>query len=516
MIPMVNVVERVGPKLERYLVAAALVLVALSVTAQEMTVEQQRARQAALELAGQAGRLETSNYWKEALPLRVKLTTILVETFGEGSPETDQGRETLANSLTMLGRYDEARAIWEKCLAARRNALGDDHLRVAEAWIHIGETFRRQGQFTNAMNANARAQQIAAALVGSDALRSTIANNQAVLLAAQGDLFGAEQQFSNSIAFLSRVHDASPNQIATPLSGLGDSRRVLGCLAEAEVDLLRARSLLASLPVNSPLRLLNEGHLAQLYQQQGRTREAIEIYQSIIPVLAAQRGPDDLDVLSLQRSLAVALALQQQHAVALQVINDCLERLVKTLQTAHPLFIPLQTDRADRLADLGDTTGARLAYESILKTHPDALPTDLPVVWTARERLAVVARDQGDLDTARVLLQKVLAYRKQHASESPRRREELVSTMLEWVRFLRLEGRTGKVDEQLSEVSEIVRRYFGPKHPLAAEMWTEAGFLAQAQGQLDRALSNQQTALQIRQDICGEHSVLTVESSTLR
>jgi CHAT domain-containing protein len=505
-------IECIGTKFKTYLSAAVLWFAVLSITAQDMTVEQQRARQTALALATQAASLETSNQWAEALPLRVKLTAVLTEAFGEGHPQTDQGRETLANSLTMLGRYGEARAIWEKCLAARRSALGDHHFRVAEAWLGIGETFRRQGQFTAALDANAHAEQIATSLPDSDLLRSTIANNQAVVFAAQGDLIAAEQHFSNSLVLLDQVQGASPVAMAKPLSGLGDARRLLGKYADAEKDLLRARSLLSGLPSHSPFRLLNEGQLAQLYQKQGRTREAIAIYDEIIPVLATQRGPIDWDVLALQRSAAVARAGQQDHAAALQGINECLDRLVKAGQTNHPLFSALLTDQADRLADLGDLTGARLAYESVLQTSPDVLATDKPGIWTARERLAVVARDQGDLDTARDLLEKVLNYRQQHAAENLLRREEQISTMLEWARFQRVTGRLGKVDTQLSEILELLRQHFAPNHPLAAELWTEAGFLAEAQGRLDRALTNQQRALQIRQEILGEHSVLTVQS----
>lgn len=494
--------------------AAAVVLVfaPLAIVAQNMTAEQQQARQTALELAQQAGALESANRWAEALPLRVRLTAVLGEAFGEGSPETDQGRETLGASLMTLGRYAEARAVWERCLAARTNALGEAHERVADAWLRIGLSYQGEGQLTNALSAFDRAERIAVRLPDDWRLRATVANNQALVFGAQGNLLAAEQHFTNALAALNGIGTPNQHELATVLSGLGDVRRALGRMAEAEADLTRAGSLLSDLPPETPVVLLTQGHLASLYERQGRPMQAIRIYERIVPILTAQRGPNNMDVLSLRHDWAAALARLQDHTAALAIIDDCLERLEKSGGGATPLALILQIDRADRLADLGDRTAARAAYESLLAGHPTGSAADPPALWAARERLAVVARDQGDLSRARDLLTQVIAYRKSQTGGSPRYQEELGSSLLEWVRFQRILGRWDEADRTLREVDRLIEQHLDPAHPLAAEMWTEAGFLTQAQGRTDVALASHRRALELRLHASSELTLPAAES----
>jgi len=115
-----------------------LLLSPLTMQAQNKTPNQESALAAARVIAEQAKALEADKLWEKALPLRRKLTADLIDAFGEGSPQADQARRAIADSLSMLGRYAEARAVLDQCLAARLAALGGQHFQVADALIRIG------------------------------------------------------------------------------------------------------------------------------------------------------------------------------------------------------------------------------------------------------------------------------------------------------------------------------------------------------------------------------------------
>ena len=95
--------HRTGPWMATALLS--LLLSVASGASQNMTPAHQRAQQTARELAERAARMEATNGWSEALPLRQQLAATLLGAFGEFSPETDKGRRTVADSLAMLGRY---------------------------------------------------------------------------------------------------------------------------------------------------------------------------------------------------------------------------------------------------------------------------------------------------------------------------------------------------------------------------------------------------------------------------
>lgn len=474
------------------------------------TMTQELAEQSAQELEKEATRLESMNDWAEALNRRQKVVEVLSSAFGEDSPRTDPGRISLANSLTTLGRYPEARAILEQCLATRQKTLGESDWRVADALNRIGETYRREGQVDLALEFYDKAARSVDSLQFQ--LRAMITNNRGLVLVMRGDLLAGEKAHADALRLLQQVPEDNPISVASILSNLGEVRRALGRTVEALSNQSLALEYLSTLPRQHPARALVENNLASVYRQQGRAIEARRIYQESLSSLLELRGPDDLDVLTVARNLALVFALEQDHATAISIIMEALGSLRRTGRTGHPLFLTLLNDQADRLADIGDISGCRQIRENVFNTYISASQTNHPTFWAARERLAIAARNQGDLATAREQLEPVLNYRKDRAKDSIRQLEELLSTLLEWARFQRAIGRVVIAQQILEQAMEQLTPTFGANHPLGAEILTEAGFMAEALDDHERALSLHRRAREIRMAALGEQSLAAAQS----
>jgi len=484
-----------------------LLLSPLTMQAQNKTPNQESALAAARVIAEQAKALEADKLWEKALPLRRKLTADLIDDFGEGSPQADQARRAIADSLSMLGRYAEARAVLDQCLAARLAALGGQHFQVADALIRIGETQRREGLLTNAVGSFARAEEIVSTQTDHQELFAAVLNSQALILIAQGDLSEAEKRWTRALALPGLAADRY--MTARFWSSLGETRRALGRLGEAESDHRRALAIFADAPQTNPSRLMAEHLFASLLRELGKSSEAIALHERSIAALEAQRGADDLDILAMRRALGLALALDHQPAESLRVVEEGLERLSRLTRTNLPLFFNLQTDRADRLVDLGDYAAAGKAYESAIQRQQRESGPDHSMVWSAREHHALVAMRQGDFTAAHRQLEAVLEYRRLRAADSPRHRAEVLSTLLEWARFYAALGRRDEVSRVLRECLQLAGQHLNPMHPVVAEMWSESAFLAQSEGRLADAFAHHTKAREIRRAVYGENSVVT-------
>lgn len=480
-----------------------------------MTPEQQQARQTALALGQEATQLESNNRWQEALPLRRQLADVLIRAFGTGSSQADQGRRALAESLTLAGQYPEARAVLEQCLAARTAALGNTNPAVADALLRIGETWRRQGNLTNAWDWYARAERVVADAPAERQLRGMIANNQALVLSAQGDFLGAAKRYQAALNEFGGLPNAGAHLAATCLNGLAEVQRAAGLVELAAQTQFRALALISNQPPLAAYRTLFENNLAAIYRDQGRCEEALALYERVGNALTAQRGSNDLEVVTLRRNVALTLARQGEQVEALTIIEEALRRLDGSQRTNHPLYLGLRNDRADRWADLGDVTAARAEYERSLQLQRAQSGDDHPLVWSARERLAIMALRQADLAAARELSDQVLAYRQQRAALGPKQQEELATTLLERVRFARALGRDDETERRLAALRTQAETHLGTNHPLAAHYWSQVALFALDRGQFDAALIASRQARAISVQACGERSLLAAESQEL-
>jgi len=460
--------------------------------------------------ARRATQLEQQGQWLEGLRLRLEMVEKLDQAIGRSDGRTDRARLQLSDSLSMLGRYAEARAALEICLTVRTTIFGENHQLVAEVVNRIGESYRREGLLTNALPFYARAQNILAKLPGQEADRAGALSNEGIVFATLGDAAGAERKWNESLGLLAPERHPIPR--AMVLTSLGELHRSLGRVQQAVAEHRQALTLLSNLPPHFSNRLLVDNNLASALRDQRQLAEAIPIFENSIRQLSTLRGADDLEVLSMRRNLARALTLDQNHAAALAVTEDVLKRLESTGRREHPLHEALVLDQGDSLQSLGDLVGANQLYEGLLTSLRPGLDADQQRVLDVRQRLAGLALARGDLTQAHDAYTAVLNGRRRAAASDARRAPELAMALLDLATFQRVLGRLDLARGPLEEALALQSRHLSPQHPQVADTSEQLGILAHQAGHSEDAIRFHRSALRIRQVAFGDASPQTALS----
>lgn len=426
---------------------------------------------------------------------------------GIASLLADRARFDLFRALMAAGELADAREVMERTLEFRKVALGPTEQHVAEPLTRIADTYRISGDNAAAVRYYQEAETLLAATTNPNPeICANNWNGHALSLQEQGSWRGAEELWTYAVDAKVKAGEMDA-QLGLLLSNRAEVRRGLGQFREAGGDLDQAIKLLGKLPAGNPLLLLAGIHRACLIRDEGDIIRAIAIFEECIPPLASKFSPVAPEVISAKRELAKAWTMAGEYRKAFEVIDDALESLRKSNGTFSRIRFALVTDHADRLADLGNYLQAQEEYNSALATIPD----NEPLVWAARERLAMVKLGLSDYEGARSLVGSVLDYRRKEASKGPRLQEDLASSLLEACRFERKMGRDDDAAVRLKEMADVLRASNSLERQLAAEMWNEAAVQAQEHNHDGAALTNYLRAISIYRRIGASNTILAAQ-----
>src|ERR1019366_6817182 len=127
--------------------------------------------------------------------------------------------------------------------------------------------------------------------------------------------------------------------------------------------------------------------------------------------LGATRGPEDLEVRSLNERLAGLLSDQGDFAAARRLQEGVLEATTRVLGEENPAALASMNNLASTLRAQGDLAGARRLGERVLDVRTRMLGEEHPEALTSMNNLAVTLRGQGDYAGARRLQERVLELR---------------------------------------------------------------------------------------------------------
>ena len=179
---------------------------------------------------------------------------------------------TLAAHLADLGRYDEARRLYEESLAVLGEKLGPDHLAVGVSLVGLGHTLERAGDLDGAERALRRGLLIHRARMAPEAAEQAHPLRLlAEVLRRQGKSKAAEAMAREALAILERASPRDGWYLPLTRVALARSLADQGRFAEAEPLLLGARDSLAKElgPADPKVRQVEE-LLAELYRAGGR------------------------------------------------------------------------------------------------------------------------------------------------------------------------------------------------------------------------------------------------------
>lgn len=324
----------------------------------------------------------------------------------------------LGNDLYFQGRYGEAGAQFEEALALYLADQGDaDPVDLATLYLGLGELRRIRGEvadaeasFQAALGTAARARE------PDDLLRANILNSLGALYWDQGDNFRAEVRFLESLRLREGLPPDRPRGLGTAYLSLGALYRTQGDYEQAETFYRRALAAAETeLGADHSRLVWFYDQQAQLFAEQGRSGEAIPLYEQALERSLAL-GENHPLVARSRRQLAhqlVGVGEPGDMDRAGPLYEQALQSQERLFGPRHPEVAVTLTYQAARLVRAGGTAATEPAAVRRLLDRALAIFAATPVYpEVAAEALALRARlyrRAGERDKAFADLERSLA-----------------------------------------------------------------------------------------------------------
>jgi tetratricopeptide (TPR) repeat protein len=236
------------------------------------------------------------------------------------------------------GQYADARALFERALALRRAALGDDDLTTAETLTELAIVLAQQGDPASARPMLEHTLAVRQRVLGLDHLDTAEAvHNLGFVRRMQGDNEGARRLYEQALAIYERTVGPDDPKTANCLSGLG-------VLAAAQRDYVTARGYYEqalaiyerALGPDDPQtgRALNNLATALIEQRDRET--ALPLLTRSLAIHERALGPKHPRVANVLRNLAELYILRGEYAIARPLCERALLICERALGAAHP------------------------------------------------------------------------------------------------------------------------------------------------------------------------------------
>jgi serine/threonine-protein kinase len=280
------------------------------------------------------------------------------------------------------GRSHNVAEVLDHAAARVQAELGEQPEIEAAVRTSLGMTYLNLGVYDDADKQLRRALEVRRALHGQDHIDvATSMQNLSILLAAKGDLRGAEPLCRQALEIARRTSGEESLEVASILNTLGGLLLREGDLPGAEA------ANRESLEIRSGL--LGEGHpdvaeslndLAVVLGTKGDHRQAEALHRQALEITRKVRGPEHPEVAVALSNLAGMKEAQQDHAAAESLYRQALDLRRKVLGPDHPDVAWTLANFAYLMFEKGDHAEAAKLSREVLGMRGRVLPEEHPTV----------------------------------------------------------------------------------------------------------------------------------------
>jgi CHAT domain-containing protein/Tfp pilus assembly protein PilF len=409
-----------------------------------------------------------------------------------------------AQELRKSGKYAEASPLAERALSLREQALGPEHLTVADALHLVALLYDDRHEYAKAEAPNLRALAIREKALGPDHPDVALSLfNLAWLAKVKQDFAQAESLYKRTLDIQERALGPDHRDVAATLNDM-----------------------------------------AVLYNQQGDHDAAIRVNRRVLEMRERTLGVEAPGVALSLNNLARTLELRGEYAEAAAQLQRALTIREKTDGPDHPQTAGVLDGLARIASVTGNFTAAEPLFKRALSIRESRLGPEHPDVGTTLNNLAALYRDMGDNAKAEPLLLRDLAITEKglgpnhafvaptllnlagiyavqgHAvkAEAAYRRSlaiqesalgpthSAIGTTLNRLGAFLIQARpldSVEAEPLLERAQTILERAFGPDHPNIAASLNGLGTIALRRGDRDRARAQYARALTVREQALG-------------
>ncbi len=498
--------------------------------------EQQRAEEAVAFLEGIFKSQDPRNEPDQRIPVKdlIDAQRERIEIDLADQPDT-QARlyDTLATVYKHLGSYPEAKALFDRTLALRRQELGVDHPEVGAtlgdlgiAHLLLGDTEQAAAHLRDAIALLTPHEENHA-----DTLAKAL-HQQALVLRETGDLEAAESSLRRALDVYPPSNHAEQANAFSDLASIVSMR---GDMDEAEA---LTRQALARIRQHSPSSLevassLNT--LGEILRNKNSYDDAEQALREALSIFVPRLG-DTVETGATYNNLGAVLRAQADFEGAAASYREALRVFRKIHGERHP-FVAMIYGNLGRLAMvLGRLDEAEASMRKALEIFVESVPENHPNIGLTRHNMARLLRlqgrlddalassdealavlrtrvdedhvwitavlsvrgaillDRGDLEGARALLERSLANRTEALGRAaPAVAESKVSL----ARMHRMQGERELAAKLLAEAATLYQDSFGPTHPDVANARAAHADTLRSLDRLDEAAETIDAALEV-------------------
>jgi serine/threonine-protein kinase len=319
----------------------------------------------------------------KALEQLDRVFKLSVQLDGKFHPESLRCQDNLAGALRDAGRIQDALALYESTLAARRSVLGEDHPQTLTTANNLAGVYREIGKLELALELYKKTLSQREDRMGPDHPDTLLSRHSLAFIL---DSLG---RYDESIPLHREVYrrrriQPGPNHADTlsTMHNLAYALRLSGKPEEAiklfEECLQRKREVLGP---NNPDTLTTMSVLGLSYRSVKRHSEAIALLEEVLKRGVAGPGPEHPDTLFAFNNLAAAYRSVNRFADAAPLYEKAVAGMRKVYGVKHNYTLTVMDNLAFAYRNLGRVDQALPVYEEMHSVyverdgmdHPDTL-----------------------------------------------------------------------------------------------------------------------------------------------
>jgi eukaryotic-like serine/threonine-protein kinase len=326
---------------------------------------------------------------KIALDQYQKARAIYSARLGPDHPDTLTSMHGVASAWAGLGMYQEAFALRQETLKLRQQKLGPDHPDTLETMSSLAGSYSNLGRYDDALNLDRETLTLRKAKFGADHLQTIHSMSNLALDYSLLGRFAEALQLQEEVLRLVKAK-FGPEHADTLTAMLNLANSYSGLHRYADAVALRQETLhlqKSTLGADHPNTLTTMQNLANAYGFMGRYSDALKLHHEALDLRRVKLGPNHSDTLMSMWGVASNLIKLDRGKEAVPVIDDCLERALRT--PGDPRITPGLLDMRFRYFETAkDVAGCRqsaVLWENLGRT-------DGPGLYTAAAYRAALAR----------------------------------------------------------------------------------------------------------------------------
>jgi eukaryotic-like serine/threonine-protein kinase len=317
----------------------------------------------------------------------------------------------MGNAYRQLGLYRESRPLLEQAVTLEARSLGPDHPRVARSHYVLAGLLRRLGEFDAAREHYALALAIRERQDNLDDIAVSL-TGLANLEVDVGRYDEACQLYRRALAITARGAGSESPRYASHLSGLALAQWALGQADSARASFERVVAIQRrTLPPDDLDLAWSLTGLATMYADGDSLPRARALGEEALAIQERALGPDHTEVAETLDLLGNLHRREGNHAQALALHQREVAIWEQAVGDQNPTYAMALDHLSRDLASLGRLDEAIAAAERAHAVFASTLPADHPALVQNQVVRGTLYRIDGQLDSARSLLEAALAAR---------------------------------------------------------------------------------------------------------